>query len=386
MLLIISFSGVVKSNRYFMKKKLLSLLTVMLVTGFSAVFAQAPQQFNYQGALRNADGSVVANKNISLRLSILNGSDQGVVQYTEVRNLTTTSLGMYNVAIGGTGAVSSSNNFPAINWGAGLKYLKVEVDLNGGNNFISAGTTQLLSVPYALYAANATAGADGKSAYQIWLDSGNTGSQADFLNSLKMTGQGVNGDLAGTFPSPSVIKIQGVSISAIAPTAGQVLQFDGAKWVPTALPASTGADVVTSQPDIIALSNSSGAALKNLGISIKPGTAGSILMTDGNQQIKWQSAGESGLVKGKIAEVSFNALDNGTTQIPANDVAKAKITVPGAQVGNSVFLSNAADETEYSIITSWVSAPNEVSIRLANYQPIPVDITGRQYKLLLIQN
>ncbi|MET0571081.1 MAG: hypothetical protein ABWZ79_06620 [Pedobacter agri] len=369
-----------------MKKNLLSLLAVILVTGISVVFAQAPQQFNYQGALRNADGSVVANKNIALRLSILNGSDQGAVQYTEVRNLTTTSLGMYNVAIGGTGAVSSSNNFNTINWGAGLKYLKVEVDLNAGSNFVSAGTTQLLSVPYALYAANATAGADGKSAYQIWLDAGNTGSQVDFLNSLKMSGQSANGDLSGTFPSPSVIKIQGVSISAVAPSLGQVLQFNGASWVPATLPANTGADVVTSQPDIIALTNSSGAALKNLGISLKPGAAGSVLVTDNNQQIKWQTAGESGLVKGKIAEVSFSALDNGTTLIPANNVAKAKITVPGAQVGNSVFLSNAADETEYSILTSWVSGPNEVSIRLANYQPIPVDITGRQYKLLLIQN
>ncbi|RZM21533.1 MAG: hypothetical protein EOO88_32795 [Pedobacter sp.] len=319
-------------------------------------------------------------------MSILNGSDQGAVQYTEVRNLTTTTLGMYSVAIGGTGAISSSNNFATVNWGAGLKYLKVEVDLNGGSNFVSAGTTQLLSVPYALYAANATAGADGKSAYQIWLDAGNTGSQTDFLNSLKVTAQSVSGDLGGTFPSPSVVKIQGVSISAIPPSAGQVLQFNGTNWIPTALPATTGADVVTSQPDIISLTNASGAALKNLSINLKPGTAGAILMTDVNQQIKWQSATETGLVKGKVAEVSFSALDNGTTKIPANDVAKAKITVPGAQVGNSVFLSNAADETEYSIITSWVSGPNEVSIRLANYQPIPVDITGRQYKLLLIQN
>lgn len=369
-----------------MKKQLLSLLTLILVTSLSVVFAQAPQQFNYQGALRNADGSAVASKNISLRLSILNGSDQGAVQYTEVRNITTTSLGMYTVSIGGPGTVSSSNNFPAINWGTGLKYLKVEVDLSGGSNFVSAGATQLLSVPYALYAANATAGADGKSAYQVWLDSGNTGSQADFLNSLKMTGQSANGDLGGTFPSPTVVKIQGISISTTAPSAGQVLQFNGTNWVPTALPANTGADVVTAQPDIISLTNASGAALKNLDISLKPGAAGTFLMTDANQQIKWQSVSESGLVKGKIAEVSFSSLDNGTAKIPANDVAKAKITVPGAQVGNSVFLSNAADETEYSIITSWVSAPNEVSIRLANYQPIPVDITGRQYRLLLIQN
>lgn len=354
--------------------------------GVSPVFSQAPQQFNYQGALRNQDGSVVAGKSISLRLSILNGSEQGEVQYTEIRNLTTTSLGMYNVAIGSAGSVSSSNNFSSINWALGLKYLKVEVDLNGGGNFVAAGTTQLLSVPYALYAANAVAGQDGKSAYQVWLDAGNTGSQTDFLNSLKMTGQSAGGDLSGSFPSPTVAKLRGIEVSDAAPLAGQVLRFDGAKWIPTSVPAVASADVVTSQPDIISLSNATGAALKGLGINLKPGAPGSFLITDETQQIKWQSAAETGLFKGKIATVSFDALDNGSSKIPANDVAKAKITVVGAQVGNSVFLNNATDETEYSIISSWVSAPNEVSIRLANYQPIPVDISGRQYKLLLIQN
>ncbi|WP_412468117.1 hypothetical protein [Pedobacter sp. KLB.chiD] len=369
-----------------MQRKLLILLTVSLLFGISPVFAQAPQQFNYQGVLRNQDGSVVAGKSISLRLSILNGSEQGDVQYTETRNLTTTSLGMYTVAIGSAGAISSSNNFSSINWALGLKYLKVEVDLNGGRNFVAAGTTQLLSVPYALYAANAVAGKDGKSAYQIWLDAGNTGSATDFLNSLKLTGQSAGGDLSGDFPSPSVVKLRGVEVSDETPLAGQVLRFDGTKWVPTSVPAVASADVVTSQPDIISLSNATGATLKELGINLKPGAPASFLITDETQQIKWQSAAESGLVKGKIATVSFNSLDNGTSKIPANDVAKAKITVVGAQVGNSVFLNNVADETEYSIISSWVSAPNEVSIRLANYQPIPVDISGRQYKLLLIQN
>jgi len=369
-----------------MQRKLLILLMAALLLGVSPVFSQAPQQFNYQGALRNQDGSVVAAKSIAIRLSILNGSEQGEVQYTETRNLTTTSLGLYNVAIGSAGAISSSNNFSSINWASGLKYLKVEVDLNGGQNFVAAGTSQLLSVPYALYAANAVAGKDGKSAYQIWLDEGNTGSPTDFLNSLKLTGQSAGGDLSGSFPAPAAVKLRGVDISDAVPSAGQVLRFDGAKWVPTSVPSAASADVVTNQPDIISLSNSTGAALKGLGIDLKPGAPGSFLVTDETQKIKWQSTAESGLFKGKIATVSFNSLDNGTSKIPANDVAKAKIIVVGAQVGNSVFLNNETDETEYSIISSWVSAPNEVSIRLANYQPIPVDISGRQYKLLLIQN
>jgi len=371
-----------------MNKKLLFLL-LLFTCAASAIYAQAPQQFNYQGALRNADGSAVANKSITLRLSILNGSENGASQYTETRRITTSSLGLYNVAIGSAGALTTTNNFSAVDWAAGLKYLKVEADLNNGTTFVSAGTSQLLSVPYALYAANSSGGAAGKSAYQIWLDAGNTGSVTDFLNSLKATGQTASGDLAGTYPQPSVVKIQGVAISSTAPTAGQVLRFNGTNWeaaTPTGSGSVVAANTTTSQPDVISLTNGTGATLTNMGIALKPGAANTYLVTDENQQVKWQTADAAGFVSGKVSLVSFGVLENGTTKIPANDVAKVKVAVTGAKVGNTVFISNATDETEFSIITSWVSAPNEVSVRLANYQPVPVDITGRQYKVLLVQN
>lgn len=367
-----------------MQKKLLILICFMMLGLTSTLFAQAPQQFNYQGALRNADGSVVASKTITIRLSVLNGSEQGAAQYSETRSVTTTALGMYSVAIGSPGANTSTNNFSAINWGGGLKYLKVEVDLAGGANFVSAGVAQLLSVPYALYAANA--GADGKSAYQIWLDQGNTGTEADFINSLKVVNQSAGGDLSGALLTPKVVKIQGVEVSAVAPAVDQFLKFDGTSWKPASVPSVAGADVSTSQPDVIELGNNTDAALKNLTINLKAGTANSFLITDANQQVKWQSASDSKMVRGTMANVSFAALDDGTSAIPANNVAKLRVTVPGARAGDPVFLTNIGDETEYSILASWVSAPDEVSIRVANYQPIPVNISGRQCKILLIQN
>lgn len=417
-----------------MNKHLLLILTALLLSVAGAK-AQAPQQFNYQGALRNADGTPVASRSIRLKLSVLDGSETGAVQYTETRQVTTTSLGLYNVAIGAAGTLSSSNNFSSIAWGSGLKYLKVEVDTEGGNNFVTAGASQLLSVPYALYAANAgsgsgtgatgpagpagatgatgatgpagpagatgpagpvgatgatgatgAAGQNGKSAYQTWLDQGNTGSETDFINALKATNSDASGDVTGTYPTLKVVKIQGVEVSSVAPTTGQILKFDGQSWAPATIADITGLDVTTSTPDVIGVTNGAGAALKNMDISLKPsGFANSFLMTDSYKQVKWQTASDAKLVTGTISSVSLSTLENGSATLAANDVGLAKITLTGAEVGDPIFLINVGDETEYSVVASWVSAPNVLSIRLANYQPVPVSVTGRQYKILMIK-
>jgi len=406
-----------------------------LLLSVAGAKAQAPQQFNYQGALRNADGTPVASRSIRLKLSVLDGSETGAVQYTETRQVTTTSLGLYNVAIGAAGTLSSSNNFSSIAWGSGLKYLKVEVDTEGGNNFVTAGASQLLSVPYALYAANAgsgsgtgatgpagpagatgatgatgpagpagatgpagpvgatgatgatgAAGQNGKSAYQTWLDQGNTGSETDFINALKATNSDASGDVTGTYPTLKVVKIQGVEVSSVAPTTGQILKFDGQSWAPATIADITGLDVTTSTPDVIGVTNGAGAALKNMDISLKPsGFANSFLMTDSYKQVKWQTASDAKLVTGTISSVSLSTLENGSATLAANDVGLAKITLTGAEVGDPIFLINVGDETEYSVVASWVSAPNVLSIRLANYQPVPVSVTGRQYKILMIK-
>ncbi len=138
-----------------MKKRKLLLVFVIFVIGFTIKsYAQAPQQFNYQGAARNSNGTPLANKSISLRISILNGSSDGSAQYSEVRNVTTNALGLYNIAIGSPGAASVTGSIAGVTWQNGSKFIKVEVDPNNGSNFNLAGTAQLLSVPYAMYAGN----------------------------------------------------------------------------------------------------------------------------------------------------------------------------------------------------------------------------------------
>ncbi|TCD10136.1 hypothetical protein EZ449_09925 [Pedobacter frigidisoli] len=139
------------------------LLIALLSMGLAfAVKAQAPQQFNYQGAARNINGTPLANKSISLRISILDGTSTGTSQYSEVRSVTTNAYGLYAISIGSAGAISSTGSVTTVTWATGLKFVKVEVDPDNGNNFNLAGTAQLLSVPYALYAANGPIGPKGE--------------------------------------------------------------------------------------------------------------------------------------------------------------------------------------------------------------------------------
>jgi Collagen triple helix repeat (20 copies) len=126
-------------------------------------YSQVPNQFNYQAVARNTQGQNIPNANIKVRFTLLDGSATGTSVYAEERQLTTNQLGLFTAAIGGPGANNITGNFSTINWSTGKKFIKVEVDPLGGNNFITIGNTEMLSVPYALYAVNGKPGVPGPS-------------------------------------------------------------------------------------------------------------------------------------------------------------------------------------------------------------------------------
>jgi hypothetical protein len=128
---------------------------ILLFCAFS-VFAQVPPQaFNFSGVARNAQGNPVVSGNISVQISILKGSVGGALQYSENHTVTTDQFGLFNLIIGAGAAQSGSMN--GINWGIDNYYLQIGLDLIGGTNFNLMGTSQLLSVPYALHAGSAAA-------------------------------------------------------------------------------------------------------------------------------------------------------------------------------------------------------------------------------------
>ncbi len=138
-------------------KKLLFILAISFCQlSIINCFAQAPQAIPYQGVARNAAGNIIASQPVSLRVSIHDGTAAGTVVYKETHSATTTALGLFNVNIG-SGTVLTGI-FAAVNWGSGAKFLQVELDPAGGSSYTNMGTTQLNSVPYALYAANGGAG------------------------------------------------------------------------------------------------------------------------------------------------------------------------------------------------------------------------------------
>lgn len=129
-------------------KQLLSVLGFLLC-GLSGI-AQAPQAFNYQGIARDGDGAPLINTNVSLRIAILHGSSSGAVEYQETHNLQTNRLGIFNVEVGR--GILQSGVFDDIDWGAGEHYVQIEMDPSGSTNYTLLGESQILSVPYALYA------------------------------------------------------------------------------------------------------------------------------------------------------------------------------------------------------------------------------------------
>ena len=118
-------------------------LVITLIT-----FAQAPQGFNYQATVRNSTGALIVNQNVYFKFNVMLNSQTSVPVFTETHYVPTDDLGQVNLVIGQGTATTGS--FSAINWGTGNYYLGIE--LNTGSGYVAMGTTQLLSVPYALYA------------------------------------------------------------------------------------------------------------------------------------------------------------------------------------------------------------------------------------------
>ena len=123
----------------------------------AVTFAQAPQAFKYQAVARGNAGEILANQSVSFRMSILQGALPGTVVYTETHLATTNEFGLVTLEIGRGTPVSGS--FTTIIWVTTPIFLKTEIDPAGGSAYVEMGTTELLSVPFALFAQNVAGGA-----------------------------------------------------------------------------------------------------------------------------------------------------------------------------------------------------------------------------------
>ncbi len=133
-----------------MKKLFLFLTALLLTTG---AMAQAPEKMSYQAVIRDASNALVTNQDIGMQISILQGDASGAAVYVEVQFPTTNANGLVRLEIGAGIVISGA--FNAIDWSNGPYFIKTETDPAGGTDYTITGTSQLMSVPYALHAQTA---------------------------------------------------------------------------------------------------------------------------------------------------------------------------------------------------------------------------------------
>jgi uncharacterized protein (TIGR02145 family) len=135
-------------------KKLIVFFAAILIT--TIVFAQVPNKMSYQAVIRNSSNALINNQAVGMKISILQNSPTGNAVYVETQTPTTNANGLASIEIGGGAVVTG--NFSSINWSNGPYFCKTETDPNGGTSYTITATSQLLSVPYALFSGNGILG------------------------------------------------------------------------------------------------------------------------------------------------------------------------------------------------------------------------------------
>jgi uncharacterized protein (TIGR02145 family) len=202
-------------------KKIYSIIAAIALT--VNVFAQAPEKMSYQAVIRDAGNVLVANQAVGMQISILQGSIFGASVYVETQTPTTNINGLVSVEIGSGTLVFGA--FSTIDWSAGPYFIKTETDPTGGSTYTITGTSQLMSVPYALYAktsGSSTPGPQGAAGPQGLTGAAGTNGTNGTDGATGSTGP------AGTFQAGT--------------TAGEMNYWNGSAWVlvaPTVNEAAT---------------------------------------------------------------------------------------------------------------------------------------------------
>jgi hypothetical protein len=196
-----------------MKRHPIFLTALVLISGAFLTphaVAQSPEKMSYQAVVRNSGNQLVTNQAVGIKISILQGTVTGTAVYEETQATTTNTNGLVTVEIGEGTAISGT--FSAIDWANGPYFVKIETDPAGGTNYNITGTSQLLSVPYALYSKKAENEFSGN-----YNDLTNKPSFS-VLTDATLTGDGTNSSL--------------LKIAQQTATSGQILKWNGSTWEP----------------------------------------------------------------------------------------------------------------------------------------------------------
>ena len=280
------------------------------------LFAQggAPKLMNYQAVARNSGGALISNQAISVRFTIHAGSAVGAIEYQETQNLTTNQYGLFTALIG-NGTVTSGT-WSGINLEGADQYLQVEFDPAGGIAYINMGASQLVSVPYALSAANS-----------YWFTNG-----ADIQNI-----NAGNVVVGGTMP--------GFGKFNVTPASGQnginvSDPGDGASFFSVKSGFNEGiymekTDLTTGTAAIQGIANGSNSAISGVHNNVGTGVSGSSVSGVGILGYVSDAAGLAGQFNGRIAGTFAPLQNNGVVDHTMSLDGIASIFYPGISLYSS---------------------------------------------------
>lgn len=355
-----------------MRKALLFALLFLSAVSFS----QAPQYLNYQAVARDASGNIITTA-IGIKFEILQGSSIGTLVYAETNNITPSSVGVFTTAIGSGAA--SVGTFSLINWANSPYFLRVSIDPAGGTSYSTVGTSQLLSVPYALYAEKA-----GNTQTVNITGSGVTGTYPNYtINPATLTpSTGISitgGTITNTAPNPTLTPSGITSITGTHPsftidvpppslnynTGTNVLTLTQGTSVATTTLVGAGSNTVAMTAQGIASVNPVGAG-SSFTVSVPPPTftnVGATTITGSYPNFTVNSPGASTVTP---ANLQINA-PHSTSTLSANNysinIVPTSITGSGVSGAYPNYTVNAAASP-----TIQINSPNTANtVALNNY-------------------
>ena len=318
-------------------KRIITVVAALFMA--ASLWAQSPEKMSYQAVVRDASNTLVTSQAVGMQISILQGGATGPAVYVETQTPAANSNGLVSLEIG-TGSIVSGG-FINIDWANGPYYIKTETDPTGGTSYTITGTSQLLSVPYALHAKTATNGITAEQAAAIAANTANGGITSEQATILENTSGTNTGDqtvitaeqaaaIAANTAKGGITSEQAIIISNTSGTNTGDQDISGIATNATAIALNTAKTGITTAQASEITANTAKVGVTTGQATILGNTSGT---NTGDQDI-------SGIATNATA-IALNTAKTGITTAQANEIT-ANTAKVGVTTGQATILGNTS--------------------------------------------